>query len=471
MRKTITLLLLLNVLFFTFSSAVNANVGGDTLLNDLDANTVFEHKDFGTCLKKYSNTSSRFYCSGSVPQGVILWANLSDKSYIIGSYSLSGKPTSSGTSLSFYDSSGTVVKTYSGTDVWESRGSGGNKRYNGIMFTSDEGIEISFLSIADSSNYGKQGWNFNVEGIAPKPELESEQQSQEKNSDIAELCKKIDEILDELKKGNSCDVCSKLSAILADTDAINNNISQIKITTGYMNSHLGNISGKMDRLVANSADMREFVWDIRDAVIDSRDSLDRIYGNVNQLRIETERIGDDTSAIKTFVESIDGRAESIDNKLDKLDKLDELEGIRDGIDRIADDLTPTITPDFSAEIDKPDLPVLDIPTIENQEDTNTYFTEQQFEGEASPFPFAEGPKPWKNVDGKEIVIEDFDRDSPADKDKSLTRDESLESEKMDLEFIERDEPLQREKMDKDNIKRDEPLRRDESLEVEENLHE
>lgn len=236
----------------------------------------------------------------------------------------------------------------------------------------------------------------------------------------------------EVKPG--CDICNKLSGILEDTNKINNNISQLKITTGYINSHLSQIKDNISDNSLILAKVRQTLDTMRMQDLDRNDSLD-----------------------------------SIDNKLDNLESIDNnLEGIKDEIDTIVDDFAPTIIPDFSGQIQKPDLPVLDIPTIKKQEDTNVYFSEQEFEGEASPFPFAEGPKPWKNVDGKEIVIEDFDRDSPFDKDKSLIRDDSMKSEKM-----ERDEPLQREEMDRDEIKRDEPLevekplKRDEPLELKE----
>lgn len=247
----------------------------------------------------------------------------------------------------------------------------------------------------------------------------------------------------EVKPG--CDICNKLSGILEDTNKINNNISQLKITTGYINSHLSQIKDNISDNSLILAKVRQTLDTMRMQDLDRNDSLD-----------------------------------SIDNKLDNLESIDNnLEGIKDEIDTIVDDFAPTITPDFSGQIQKPDLPVLDIPTIGKQEDNTTYFTEQKFEGEASPFPFAEGPKPWKNVDGKEIVIEDFDRDSPFDKDKSLIRDEPLQLEKMDKdnmkrdEPLRRDEPLQREEMDRDEIKRDEPLevekplKRDEPLELEE----
>lgn len=432
MRKIIFCLLLFNVLFFTFIKFTFAdviNLGKLPACGYVDGTTNCKHGSYyyvnsvpspGTKIMSTSRVVRIIYFQGSG------YFDLFDKSGNLIERLDVNSPDRVGV---YVFNKGVYSYAYFGIDLIATyfRKDGGNA-----------GLIVAYKPFTNDLHDFLSGGNYFKPEQLPKPDPEPDPEPELKPK--CDICSKIDSILEELKESNSnsCDICSKLSGILEDTNKINNNISQIKITTGYINSYLSQIKENISDNSLILAKVRQTLDTMRMQDLNRNDSLD-----------------------------------SIDNKLDNLESIDNnLEGIKGEIDTIVDDFAPTITPDFSGQIQKPDLPVLDIPTIKKQEDTNVYFTEQEFEGEASPFPFAEGPKPWKNVDGKEIVIEDFDRDSPFDKDKSLIRDDSMKSEKM-----ERDEPLQREEMDRDEIKRDEPLevekplKRDEPLEVEENSYE
>jgi len=233
----------------------------------------------------------------------------------------------------------------------------------------------------------------------------------------ADLIVKLDEILQELKKKNSCDVCKKLDALLADTNAINNNISQIKITTGYINGHLKNISSYLDRLTSDFFLIREYIYDIRNGVFDIRDS---------------------SSSVDT--------------------KLDDLGPIKNTLLDISDSLK-FLPPDIpSVSIRAPDLSTLDVPTIEKKEDSTVYFSEQNFVGKAAPFPKAQELQPWRFLDGSEVV-----QDSVLIKDSPAQRQESFKQEKMERQQLQRQEPLQQNKMERQQLQREEPLQRDKPL--------
>lgn len=293
------------------------------------------------------------------------------------------------------------------------------------------GITVAYKPYSeDLEDYLSDDNYFKPEQL-PKPDPEPDPEPESKPE--CDICSKIDSILEELKKGNGCDVCSKLSGILEDTNKINNNISQIKINTGYINSHLSQIKDNISDNSLVLAKIRQTLDTIRMQDIDRNDSLD-----------------------------------SIDNKLDNLESIDNnLEKIRDEIDTIANDFAPTITPDFSGQIQKPDLPVLDIPTIEKQEDKSNYFTDPGFEGEAEPIPMApKEPENWKDLDGNLMDIDDvIERDAQVLKDDSLVKDEPMKKdEPLKMDEFERDEVMER-----DEMVRDEPLKRDEPLEKSEVL--
>ena len=415
MRKTIVLLFLLNVLFFVFNNVTFAdvvNLGKLPSCGFVDGTTNCKNGSY-YYVNNVPASGTKIMSSGRVVRVIRFqgsgYFELFDKSGNI----IERLDVNSPDRVGVYVFTKRVYSyTYFGVDLiaTDFRQDGGNS-----------GIVVAYKPYSKDLQDFLSGGYLTPEQL-PKPDPEPDPEPEVKPG--CDICSKIDSILDligkieeliaELKK-KDCDVCKKLDAILADTDAMNNNISQLKITTGYINSHLSQIKDNISDNSLILAKVRQTLDTMRMQDLDRNDSLD-----------------------------------SIDNKLDNLESIDNnLEGIKDEIDTIVDDFAPTITPDFSGQIQKPDLPVLDIPNLSKQQDTNIYFSEQEFEGEASPFPFAEGPKPWKNVDGREIELEDFDRD------KSLIRDE----------------PLQLEKMDKDNMKRDEPLRRDEPLEVEENSYE
>lgn len=443
MRKIIFCLLLFNVLFFTFGTSF-VNADGIVNLNSFkqcpDDPNPGSDRLWKIVIGSTNCKVGSYYYTKDVPvPGNLIYSSVYSDFRSLNYIYFNGVGT-----IDILDKDNNLIKTLNVSTQERVRLYVGNLngykfKYTGIDLL---GVKFSWNRKALTICYAKEGFtdvnhkfyvsasSVSIEDVEQQPE----QQPQQPEQSDCDICSKIDSILEELKKGNGCDVCSKLSGILQDTNKINNNISQLKITTGYINSHLSQIKDNISDNSLILAKVRQTLDTMRMQDLDRNDSLD-----------------------------------SIDNKLDNLESIDNnLEGIKDEIDTIVDDFAPTIIPDFSGQIQKPDLPVLDIPTIKKQEDTNVYFSEQEFEGEASPFPFAEGPKPWKNVDGKEIVIEDFDRDSPFDKDKSLIRDDSMKSEKM-----ERDEPLQREEMDRDEIKRDEPLevekplKRDEPLELKE----
>ena len=438
MRKIIFCLLLFNVLFFTFSAAfVAADIVNLNSFKECPKDSNPGSDRIWTYVLGSTNCKAgSYYYTSDVPvPGNLIYSSINGGFRSLDYIYFNGVGT-----IDILDKDNNLIKTLNVSTQERVKLYVGNLKGFKFKYT---GIDL--LGVAFSWNragivicYSKEGFTddnykfytntsfVGIEDVEQRPEQRPEQPD-------CDICSKIDSILEELKEGNDCDVCSKLSGILDDTNKINNNISQIKITTGYINSYLSQIKENISDNSLILAKIRQTLDTIRMQDLSRNDNLD-----------------------------------SIDNKLDNLESIDNnLEGIKGEIDTIVDDFAPTITPDFSGQIQKPDLPVLDIPIIEKQEDTNIYFTEQEFDGEAKPFPFAQGPKPWRNVDGKEILIEDFDMDE------SLIRDDLMEPEEMEREFIERDEPLirddlmEREEMEREFIERDEPLRRDEPLELEE----
>ena len=427
MRKIIFCLLLFNVLFFIsikFTFADVVNLGKLPPCGFVDGTTNCKHGSY-YYINRVPSSGIKIMSSGRVVRIIYFqgsgYFELFDKSGNLIERLDVNSPDRVGL---YVFNKGVYSYAYFGVDLIATyfRKDGGNK-----------GLIVAYKPFSKDLHDFLSGGNYFKPEQLPKPDPEPDPEPELKPK--CDICSKIDSILEELKESNSnsCDICSKLSGILEDTNKINNNISQIKITTGYINSYLSQIKDKLSDNSLILAKVRQTLDTMRIQDLDRNDSLD-----------------------------------SIDNKLDNLESIDNnLEGIKGEIDTIVDDFAPTITPDFSGQIQKPDLPVLDIPIIEKQENTNIYFTEQEFDGEAKPFPFAQGPKPWRNVDGKEILIEDFDMDE------SLIRDDLMEPEEMEREFIERDEPLirddlmEREEMEREFIERDEPLRRDEPLELEE----
>ena len=441
MRKIIFCLLLFNVLFFTFSTSF-VNADGIVNLNSFkecpkDSNPGSDRIWTYVLGSTNCKAGSYYYTSSVPPAGNLIYSSVYSGFRSLDYIYFNGTGT-----IDILDRDNNLIKTLNVSTQERVRLYVGNLngykfKYTGIDLL---GVQFSWNRSAIVICYAKEGFTddnykfyisksfVHIEDLEQQPE----QQPEPDQSDC-DICSKIDAILQELKKGNDCDVCSKLSGILQDTNKINNNISQIKINTGYINSHLSQIKDNISDNSLVLAKIRQTLDTIRMQDIDRNDSLD-----------------------------------SIDNKLDNLESIDNnLEKIRDEIDTIANDFAPTITPDFSGQIQKPDLPVLDIPTIEKQEDKSNYFTDPGFEGEAEPIPMApKEPENWKDLDGNLMDIDDvIERDAQVLKDDSLVKDEPMKKdEPLKMDEFERDEVMER-----DEMVRDEPLKRDEPLEKSEVL--
>ena len=432
MKKIIVCLLLFNVLFFTFIKFTFADVvdlGKLPACGFVDGTTNCKHGSYyyinsvpvpGTKIMSSGRVVRIIYFQGSG------YFDLYDKSGNV----IDRLDVNSPDRVGIYVlDKGVYSYAYFGVDLIATyfRKDGGNR-----------GLIVAYKPYSKDLHDFLSGGNYFKPEQLPKPDLEPDPEPEVKPG--CDICSKIDSILDligkieeliaELKK-KDCDVCKKLDAILADTDAMNNNISQLKITTGYINSHVSEIKDKISDNSLILAKIRQTLDIIR---------MQDIYRNDN--------------------------LDSIDNKLDNLESIDKnLEGIRDGIDRIADDLTPTITPDFSGQIQKPDLPVLDIPNLSKQQDTNIYFSEKAFVGESESLPFAPEPKNWTDFNNKSLDLDEFERDEPLEQDEfereKFERDEPLEQDEFEREKFERDEPLERDEFEREKFERDDPLERDE----------
>ena len=439
MKKILVCLLVLNICVFSFSGlfVVNAAIGSIDLSNlptckEGDTNCrigsyvyLSSKPSAGKMIQSTINGNYRFlrtiYFKGT---GTLTFYDENNKERVV--------PVSSVDRIGLYVFNSKFVKfKYEGLDLL------------GVYFSYNRAGFIVCYDVFTYPNQDYYGGKGNIVDLDSLPPLVDEGGSSGSSLDksILDLIGKIEELIAELKK-KDCDVCKKLDAILADTDAMNNNISRLKITTGYINSHVSNISTKLD-----------------------------------STNTHLDGIGTDIGYIKGSVEQSADFLEQISNKVDSLEsidsKLDSLEDIKGGITDIGNSLIPSTVPDFSAVVNKPDLPVLDIPNLSKQQDTNIYFFEKAFVGESESLPFAPEPKNWTDFNNKSLDLDEFERDEPLEQDEfereKFERDEPLERDEFEREKFERDDPLERDEFEREKFERDDPLERDRPLERDEPL--
>ena len=429
MRKIIFCLLLFNVLFFTFikfTSADVINLGKLPSCGFVDGTTNCKNGSY-YYVNNVPSSGTKIMSSGRVVDIISFqgsgYFDLFDKSGNL----IERLDVNSPDRVSVYVFPKRVYSyTYFGVDLIAThfRQDGGNL-----------GIIVAYKPYSlDLHNFLRGGY-LTPEQL-PKPDPEPDPEPEVKPG--CDICSKIDSILEELKKKNACDVCSKLSGILEDTNKINNNISQLKITTGYINSHLSEIKGNISDNSLILAKVRQTLDTMRMQDLDRNDSLD-----------------------------------SIDNKLDsfdlKLDRLDLLEDINNNITGLRNDFYPSVLPDLTPSIKNPVSGVNfpSVPSIDKKEDNTVYFSDPGFEGEAEPLPMSpKEPVNWKDLSGKELNVDAvLERDAQVLKDDSLVKDEPMKKdEPLKMDEFERDEVMER-----DEMVRDEPLKRDEPLEKSEVL--